>query len=157
MERCLDINKSKKRKHHNFQVDDQVLVKNNMRWRKFDPIYSDHPWTITHANETGVTVRNEFNNKTKTRHVDDIKPYYSSKLSHPPETRSEHTGTYSIPFELQPVITADDEQTENTMAEGPIHTPLPEQNHIEHQEPLQRPHQNKQSMFETLYKDYSCR
>ena len=73
-ERCSDINKSIKRKPHEFVVGQWVYVRNRVR-NKFDPLYYEDPWIVESVEKNGVVVHNAQLSKRKIRHVDDIKPY----------------------------------------------------------------------------------
>ena len=71
---CDEINKSPRRKAHNFLDGQWVYVRNRIR-SKFDPLCYEVSWVIESVAKNGVVVNNAELTKRKIRHVDDIKPY----------------------------------------------------------------------------------
>lgn len=77
--RCDEINASVKRKENNFEIGQWVYIRNRNRRSKFQPLFLEEPWIIESLDKVGVTIRNPQLTKTKVRHIDDVKPYFSIK------------------------------------------------------------------------------
>jgi hypothetical protein len=84
------VNDSKYRQKSTFKIDDNVLIRNYNKTRKFDTLFLQAPFKIIDMNEEGnkITVRQEETGLTLCRHPDDIKPCkdYSSHLEEKTES-----------------------------------------------------------------------
>ena len=105
--RCSDINKSIKRKAHDFRVGQWVYVRNRLR-KKFDPLYFEDPWIIESVEKNGVIVHNAQLTKRKIRHIDDVKPFTQSKNTKPAKSKSLQQKSTSKTFYSLPPPTISD-------------------------------------------------
>ena len=71
-QRGCNINASKHRMPFNVAVGSQVYIR-NQRSSKFQPIFGPEVFTVVDVANGGVVVRNNINEATYTRHLDDIK------------------------------------------------------------------------------------
>ena len=154
VERCHKINSSIRRKDHCFEVGQWVLISRKQR-RKFDPLYHEEPWIIETLNKTGARVHNPQKTKSKTLHIDDIKPYVRKACNDSGNVNQE--ATLEATFTLPKNNGAEHGHGEGEDVAGVVGaTPPEEEEHQQQQDPptLRRSNRKKTCTRDTKYSDF---
>ena len=147
-ERCEKINSSVKRKDHHFKVGQWVLISRKQR-RKFDPLHHEEPWIIETLNKTGAKVHNPQKTKSKSLHIDDIKPYVRKADKVCDDDNQE--ATFTLPMNNS----VERPEGEGEGVAGETGAPPQEEDHEEeHQPPLRRSTRKKLNTMDTKYSDF---
>ena len=82
IEKEEDVNASKYRKASDFFPGDLVLIRNHNAMSEFDPKFTPEPYTVVDVDYESkkIILQSSENSRKVTRHPDDVKPFYGSKV-----------------------------------------------------------------------------
>ena len=111
-ERKQTTNQSPRRRPTDISQGDLVLVLNNTRSTKYQPIYHQTPYWVDEVSKRGVVMRRTTDNKQIRRHKDDVKLYYGTVENDNHHQQDEHTTIWLFPVTSEQNADSDTAVTE---------------------------------------------